>query len=145
MVKHLAAKKMLIGLAVATVCAMPLGASAHDHWGHGDRYRHGWQHGDRGDWHGDRGGWHGDRDEWHRDGDGWRRGHDRDGDRWVAGAIVAGAVDGLIDGAVAPAPRYYEAPPRVVYRRPTRVIYEDSPVVTRTVVYGRRYDDDDGD
>lgn len=34
------------------------------------------------------------------------------------------------------------------YRRPTRVIYEDSPVVTRTVVYGapygRRYDDDDG-
>ncbi|WP_431637021.1 hypothetical protein ACQVBX_05655 [Dyella sp. KULCS107] len=141
MVKHLAAKKLLIGLAVATACAIPLGASAHDHRDHGDRYQHDWQHGDRGDWHADHRDWHGDRDEWRGDGDRWRRDHDRDGDRWIAGAIVAG----LIDGAVAPAPRYYEAPPTVVYRRPTRVIYEDSPVVTRTVVYGRRYDDDDGD
>lgn len=139
MVKRLAAKKVLIGMAIATVCAVPLGASAHDHWGHGDRYQREWHHDD----------WHGDRGDWHRDGDRWRRGDDRDGGRWIAGAMVTGAVEGLIDSAVAPAPPYYEASPRVVYRRPVRVIYEDSPVVTRTIVYdapyGPRYDDDDGD
>jgi len=140
MVKRVLAKKMLVGWAVATLCAVPLGASAHDHWDHGDRYQHEWHHGD---WHHDRADWHRDRGDWHRDDD------DRDGGRWMAGAVIAGAVDGLINGAVAPAPRYYEAPPRVIYRRPVRVIYENTPVVTRTVVYGApygpRYDDDDGD
>jgi hypothetical protein len=135
MVKRMVAKQMLIGLAVAALCAVPLGASAHDRWGHGDWHQHGWG---RGDWHGDRG-------DWHREG--WRRGDDRDGGRWIAGAVVAGAVAGLIDSAVAPAPGYYEAPPTVVYRQPARVIYERAPVVTRTIVYGApygsRYDDDD--
>ncbi|MDE1892896.1 MAG: hypothetical protein KGJ96_11850 [Xanthomonadaceae bacterium] len=138
MVKRMVARKMWIGLAVAALCAAPLGASAHDgHWGRGDWHGHGWGGGD----------WHGDRGDWHRDG--WRRGDDRDGGGWVAGAVVAGAVAGLIDGVVAPAPRYYQEPPTVVYRRPTRVIYENAPVVTRTIVYGApygsRYDDDDGD
>ena len=139
MVKRVVAKKMLIGLAVATFCAVPLGASAHDHWGHGDRNQHAWRHGD----------WHRDRSDWHRDDDRWRRGDDGDGGRWMAGAMVAGALEGLVDSSVPPAHRYYEAPPRVVYRRPDRVIYENAPVVTRTIVYGApygpRYDDDDGD
>ncbi|MFC5581655.1 hypothetical protein [Rhodanobacter terrae] len=137
MVKRVVAKQMLIGLAVAVLCAAPLGASAHDRWGHGwahgGWHQHGWGRGD----------WHGDRDDWHRD-------DDRDGGRWIAGAVVAGAVAGLIDSAVAPAPGYYEAPPTVVYREPARVIYERAPVVTRTIVYGAPYgsrydDDDDGD
>lgn len=152
MVKRLAANKMLIAMAVATLCTVPLGASAHDHWDHGDRYRYEWhhedRHGDRDDWHGDRDDWHRDRGDWHRGGDRWRHDDDRDGGRWIAGALVSGAVEGLIDNAVAPAPRYYEAPPRVVYRR--RVIYRQAPVVTRTIVYGASYgsrydDDDDGD
>jgi hypothetical protein len=145
MVKRLAANKMLIAMAAAILCTVPLSASAHDHWGHGDRYQHEWHHDER---RCDRDDWHRDRDDWHRGGDRWRHDDDRDGGRWIADALVSGAVEGLIDNAVAPAPRYYEAPPRVVYRR--RVIYRQAPVVTRTIVYGasfygRRYDDDDGD
>ena len=130
---------------LAAAAALPIGASAHG-WhdrgwhGRGD-YDHGWR--GRGDY--DRG-WHG------------HYGHDRgywSGGRWVAGAIVTGAVIGLVDDALNPPPRtvVYEQP---VYRRPVRVIYEE-PVVTRRVVETRtvyegappptRYvgDDDDQD
>ena len=122
----------MAALMVGTMAALPAGASAHDWHGGGwhDRGWHGGGHYDRG-WH-DRG-WHGG---YYRD-----RGH-WSGGRWVAGAIVTGAVIGLVDNALNPPPRtvVYEQP---VYRRPVRVIYEE-PVVTRRVVETRTvYEDRD--
>ena len=127
------------GVMIAAALATPFAASAHG-WDHD-----GWGHGWRGGYHGYHGGYH-------------REGH-WEGGRWIAGALAAGAVVGLIDAAVNPRPVYYDAP--VVYARPrTRVIYEERPVVerrvvTRTVVYSDPYDtryvrddgydDDDGD
>lgn len=133
-----AGKLAAIGLAVAAAVAMPLSASARDHGYHGGGY-YGGYHGDR------HGGYYG-------------RGHGGywSGGRWIAGAIVTGAVAGLVSDALRPAPVYYDAP--VVYGPPRTVIYEDAPVVrrrvveTRTVVYGDpyqtryiRYDGDDDD
>ncbi len=129
-----ASKLAVIGLAVAAAVAMPLSASAHDH----DDYR----------------GWHGG---YHDYDGGYRHGY-WSGGHWIAGAIVTGAVAGLVSNALRPAPVYYEAP--VVYGPPRTVIYEDAPIVrrrvveTRTVVYGDPYqmryvggygDDDDDD
>lgn len=132
MTKHVVSKRMLIGLAVAALVAVPFGASAHDGWGHDDWHHRGWDRGDHGGWH--------------RDHDGWRRGGYWSGGRWIAGAVVAGAVAGLVESA-APPPVYYAPPPTVVYRQPETVVYQSAPVVTQTVVYGSpygapRYDDD---
>lgn len=134
-------KMAAVGLMVASALAMPLAASAHGHgWGRGGGYYGGYHGGD----HDYRGGYYG----------GYRHheGH-WEGGRWIAGALVAGAVVGLVDAAVNPRPVYYDAP--VVYSRPRTVIYEDRPVIerrvvrTRTVVYDDSYptryvgDDDD--
>lgn len=136
-------KRMVLGLALAASVGAPMVASAHDHDGWRDGGRHGdW---DRGGWRGDRGGWRGDRGDWHRD-----RGH-WSGGRWIAGAIVVGAVAGLVQQAMAPPPPppptyYYPQQPTVVYRQPTTVIYQDAPVQPGTVIYqqppaGYQYDD----
>jgi len=130
-----ASKLAALSLAVAAAVAMPLSASAHGHGFRGDHYGYG------------HGGYYG------RDHDGhWS------GGRWIAGALVTGAVIGLVSDAFRPEPEYYGPP--VVYSQPRTVIYEDDPVVvrrrvieTRTVYedpYDTRYirsygDDDDGD
>lgn len=116
----------MAALLVGGMAALPAGASAH---GWHDRGWHGGGHYDRG--------W---RDHGWRGGYGHERGH-WSGGRWIAGAIVTGAVIGLVDDALSP-PRtvVYEQP---VYRRPARVVYEE-PVVTRRVVETRTvYEDRD--
>lgn len=150
---------LVIGLAAATAFALPLAASAHDHWrgGHGYRgggyysggYGRGYQH----DY--DRGYDRGYRGSYYR---GYHGGYWRGG-RWIAGALVTGAVAGLVVDALRPAPIIY--PPPVVYTRPARVIYEqagvvyeDAPPVTTRVIttrtvpysdpYNTRYIRDDG-
>jgi len=114
MTRHRLGKPALAvaALLLASAVALPAGASAH---GWHDRGGHGRSHYDRG--------WH---DHYRSD-----RGH-WSGSRWIAGAIVTGAVIGLVDDALNPPPR------TVVYerRRPVRVIYEE-PVVTRRVVETR--------
>jgi hypothetical protein len=128
-----AGKLAAISLAVAAAVAMPLSASAHDGWGG----RGGWGHGYHGGYHG---GYYG------HGGGHWS------GGRWIAGAIVTGAVMGVVADALAPRPVYYGPP--VVYTEPG-VVYEDGPPVvvrrrvveTRTVVYDgpqTRYIRDDG-
>lgn len=131
MTKRKIGKILAISLAVAAAAAMPLAASAHG-WDHDGGWHHGWNGG--GYYHHGGGGY-------------WHNGH------WVAGAIITGAVAGLVGSALS-GPAYYEPP--VVYTRPT-VVYEDAPyvtrrVVTRTVIYNDGYptryirgDDDDGD
>lgn len=130
-------KMAAVGLMVASALAMPVAASAHGH---------GWGRGDHDGYRGYHGGYYG----------GYRHheGH-WEGGRWIAGALVAGAVVGLVDAAVNPRPVYYDPP--VVYSRPRTVIYEDRPVIerrvvrTRTVIYDDGYptryigDDDDDD
>ncbi|MDO1529962.1 hypothetical protein QMK61_14070 [Fulvimonas sp. R45] len=124
-------KWMAIGLGLTAAVAMPLGASAHG-WGHGwghGGYHHGYYRG---------GGYYHHRGYW-------------SGGRWIAGAIVTGAVAGLVSDALSP-PVVYAPPPRVVYEQPTTVVYESAPVTrrvvtTRTVVYDdgpTRYVRDDG-
>jgi len=131
-------KSLALGLAITAALALPLSASADGWHGHHEEH-HGGYYG--------RGGDH-DRGHW-------------SGGRWIAGAIVTGAVLGLVGDALRPEPTYYGPP--VVYRQPRTVIYEDGPpviqrrVVTRTVIYnndypsqyvrddGYRYDDDDGE
>lgn len=139
-----AGKLAAIGLAVAAAVAMPLSASAHDHGYHGGYHGYHGYHG--GDYHGryyGHGGYYG----------GYHRGY-WSGGRWIADAIVTGAVVGLVSDALRPAPVYYGAP--VVYGPPRRVVYEDGPPVesrrvietTRTVEYAdpeqTRYIRDDG-
>lgn len=131
-----AGKLAAISLAVAAAIAMPIGASAR---GHG--------------YHGGHGGYHGSYYGGYYGGHGHGGGH-WSGGRWIAGAIVTGAVIGLVSDAMRPAPVYYGPP--VVYSQPrTTVIYEDGPPVvrrrvveTRTVVYEdpyqTRYIRDDG-
>lgn len=133
MTKHFskAGKLAALGLAVATAVAMPLSASARG-WGGGHGY-HGGYHGYHGGYYGHGGG------HW-------------SGGRWIAGAIVTGAVIGLVSDALRPEPVYYGPP--VVYSRPRTVIYEDGPpIVRRRVVETRviysdpsdtRYIRDDG-
>lgn len=155
-----AGKFAAISLAIAAAVAMPLSASAHGWGGHGghDGYR-GSSHAYRGNDYGRRGdygrggyyshgGYYGNRGHW-------------SGGRWIAGAIVTGAVVGLIADALRPSSAFYDRP--VVYGPPARtVVYDEygQPVVTRrvvqtrTVVYGDPdqtryvrddgYDDDDG-
>lgn len=107
-----ASKLLAIGLGVAAAVAMPLSASARG-WGGG----YGGYHGGYG-YHGGWGGYH--------------RGGYWSGGRWIGGAIVAGVVGGLVYSATRPAPVYYNYGPPVVYTQPT-VVYENAPVVTRTV------------
>ena len=111
---------------VATVStALPMAASAHGWGDHG-----GW--GGRGGYHGGYGG-----HDYYRGGYGHGGGH-WSGGRWIAGAIVTGLVAGVVVDALRPAPVYYDQP-AVVYSQPTRVIYENDPVVTRRVVYEDTY------
>nr|WP_255494892.1 hypothetical protein [Luteibacter sp. Sphag1AF] len=112
-----------------------------------------WDHGRGGGWGGGYGGgYHGG---YYRGGGGYYRGggHYDSAGRWIAGAIIAGAVVGLVANATAPRTVYYDQP--VVYSRPATVVYEQpAPVVverrvyeTRTVVndgYTTRYVRDDG-
>jgi hypothetical protein len=123
--------KTLISLALTAAVAVAPNAFARDHgrWGHHDHGWHGashWRHGSYGHYHGGY----------------YRHGHyDRFG-RWVAGAIVASALVGLVADATAPRTVYYDAPPqRVIYRDPT-VVYERAPVVVKRRVYETRVYDD---
>ncbi|MBB6245592.1 hypothetical protein [Rhodanobacter sp. A1T4] len=104
-----ATKMLALGLAVTAAVAMPLSASARGWGGYG--------------YHGGYGGYHG----------GYGRGGYWSGGRWIGGAIVAGLVGGLVYSATRPAPVYYGYGPPVVYTQPTTVVYENAPVVTRTV------------
>lgn len=133
-----AGKLAVLSLAMASALAMPLGASARG-WGGGHGY-HGGGHGYYGGGHyyGGHGGYYG------HGGGHWS------GDRWIAGAIVTGAVLGLVADSVRPAPVYYGPP---IYSQPRTVIYEDGPpIVQRRVVETRtvyeapqtRYIRDDG-
>ncbi|MEO9078177.1 MAG: hypothetical protein ABI268_02595 [Rhodanobacter sp.] len=144
-----AGKFAAISLAIAAAVAMPLSASARGWGGHGhhggyhDSYHNSYRGGHGGNYA--RGGYYGHRGHWN-------------GGRWIAGAIVTGAVVGLVADAFRPAPSYYGPP--VVYRS-SGVVYQDGPPVvrrrvveTRTVVYSDPYqtryirddgyDDDDG-
>lgn len=133
-----AGRLAVIGLAMAAMLAMPLAASARDHHRHRGHSSHNSHH------------------------DGYRhrhhRSHSRSG-RWIAQAIVAGAVAGLVNDALQPRSVYYDAP-EVVYERPRTVVYESAPIYrrvveSRTVVYDDPYrtryvrddgyDDDDDD
>lgn len=138
-----AGKLAVLSLALVAAVAMPLGASARG-WGGGHGY-HGGGHG--GYYGGHHGGYYGGHGGGH-----WS------GGRWIAGAIVTGAVLGLVADSMRPAPVYYGAPAYYgapVYSQPRTVIYEDGPpivqrrvVETRTVVYDdpsqTRYIRDDG-
>jgi hypothetical protein len=127
-----------LSLAVMAAVAMPLGASARGHGGH-----YGGHHG----YHGGHYGGH-----YYRGGHGYGHGYHGgywSGGRWIAGAIVTGAVAGLVSDAMRPT--YYG--PTVVYTEPRTVVYESAPVVTRRVVETRtvytdssntRYIRDDG-
>ncbi|NII09074.1 hypothetical protein [Oleiagrimonas sp. C23AA] len=125
--------KTLVSLAAAASLALAPAAFAHGH-------------GYRGGWHGGYHGYHGHYRHYH--------GHyDRAG-RWIAGAIVAGALTSLVIDATTPrtttyydngyAP-YYDGSSTVVYSRaPRTVVYEDAPVVVerrRVVETTRVYDD----
>ena len=137
-----AGKFAAISLAIAAAVAMPLGASARGWGGHGHQgghhysYNNGYHNNYRNSY---RGGYYGHRGHW-------------SGGRWIAGAIVTGAVVGLVADALNPRPVYYGPP--VVYDSPN-VVYSYGPppvqrrvVVTRTVTYGdpdqTRYIRDDG-
>ncbi len=133
-----AGKLAVLSLAMVAALAMPLGASARG-WGGGHGYHGGGHGGYYGGHYGGHGGYYG------HGGGHWS------GGRWIAGAIVTGAVLGLVADSMRPAPVYYGAP---VYGPPRTVIYEDGPpivqrrvVETRTVVYDHpqtRYIRDDG-
>lgn len=130
MKKFALAQRVVLGLAVATTAMAPMAASARDGWGHDHDYRGGH---DRGGWGRDHGGWHGDNR--------YHGGHGNAG-AWIAGAVVAATVAGIVTQAVAPAPTYYQpAPtyyqqaPTVVYRQPATVVYEQPPVTEGQVIY----------
>ena len=119
-------KLAALALAVAATVAMPLGASARGWGGHGGHRGH------HGVYHGGHYGYGGN----------YHRGGHWNGGRWIAGAIVTGAVIGLVNEAVRPAPVYYgyRGP---VYDAPRTVIYENGPpVVRRRVVETRTVADD---
>ncbi len=150
-----AGKFAAISLALAAAVAMPLSASARG-WGggshhggyasyHGSYRGHGGYDGYRGSYY-SRGGNYG-RGGYYRHGGYWS------GGRWIAGAIMTGAVVGLIADALSPGPGYYDRP--VAYAQPGTVIYENAPpgltrrvVETRTITYEdpyrARYIRDDG-
>jgi hypothetical protein len=127
-----AGKLAVLSFAMAAALAMPLGASARG-WGGG----HGYHGGGHGGYHGSYGG-HG----YYR-GHGGYYGHGGghwSGGRWIAGAIVTGAVLGLVADSLQPAPVYYGPP---VYSQPRTVIYQDGPpIVQRRVVETRTVYDD---
>lgn len=143
-----AGRMAAIGLGIAVALAMPLSVSARGRGNHGGGYYGGGNHG--GYYGGNHGGYG------RHDGNRYSnrsRGHWNNGGRWIAGAIVTGAVIGLVNDALRPAPVYYGRP--VVYSQPRTVIYtDDYPVVTqrvverRTVIYNNqsdtRYVRDDG-
>lgn len=140
MSKRKIGKVLTISLIVAAVAAMPLAASAHG-WGHRGGGWHGGGHWSSAPYYRGHGGYYGHGGYW-------------SGGRWIAGAIVTGAVAGLVSDALAPRTVVYGPP--VVYAPPQTVVYEDAPVVTRRVVtrtviydngYPTRYvrSDDDGD
>ena len=134
--------KSAFALAAASLMAFAPAAFARDHGYYGGGYRggyHGGYHG--GGYYGGRGGYYG------RGG-----GHYDHAGRWIAGALVAGAVVGLVANASQPRTVVYDNGPG--YYAPSRtVVYDDAPVVTRRVTtttyvdngYGTtRYVRDDG-
>lgn len=129
--------KSSLALAAAGLMAFAPSAFAHGpgYWGGGYRGGYGYHGGYYGGYRG--GYYHG--------------GHYDHAGRWIAGAIVAGAVVGLVANATAPRTVVYDRP--VYYSRPATVVYEDAPVVERRVTttttyvddgYGTRYVRDDG-
>jgi len=67
-------------------------------------------------------------------------GHYDHAGRWIAGAIVAGAVVGLVANASQPRTVVYDDGP-AYYSRPATVVYQDAPVVTRRVTTTTYVDD----
>lgn len=93
-----------------------------------------------GGYHGGYGGYHGGYYGGHGGYYGGRGHYDRAG-RWIAGAIVAGAVVGLVANASQPRTVVYDNGP--TYYAPSRtVVYDDAPVVTRRVTTTTTYVDD---
>jgi hypothetical protein len=68
------------------------------------------------------------------------RGHYDHAGRWIAGALVAGAVVGLVANASQPRTVVYDNGP-AYYSRPATVVYQDAPVVTRRVTTTTYVDD----
>ena len=117
------AKSALL-LAAAGLMAFAPGAFARG-YGYGGGYHGGYgYHG--GGYYGGRGGYYG-------------RGHYDNAGRWIAGAIVAGAVVGLVANASQPRTVVYDNGP--AYYRPSTVVYQDAPVVTRRVTTTPYVDD----
>ncbi|MET0937375.1 MAG: hypothetical protein ABWX83_15375 [Luteibacter sp.] len=129
--------KSALLLTAAGLMAFAPGAFARDHGYYGGGYRGGYgYHG--GGYYGHGGGYYG-------------HGHYDNAGRWIAGALVAGAVVGLVANATQPRTVVYDQP--VYYSRPAPVVYESAPVVRRvttTTTYvddgygGTRYVRDDG-
>lgn len=132
--KWMAAAVAVLGLAVAPLS----GVSAH-----------GWHGGYGGGWHRGGPGWGGPRPGWgggyHRGGGYWS------GGRWIAGALVTGAVAGAVYSAMQPRPYYppppvypaqtvvYQQPSTVVYEQPATVVYRSAPTQTVTTTTTTRY------
>jgi hypothetical protein len=114
------AKSALL-LAAAGLMAFAPGAFARGYYGgyHGGYYGHGGGYYGRGYGHG---------------------GHYDSAGRWIAGAIVAGAVVGLVANATQPRTVVYDNGPGY-YSRPATVVYQDAPVVTRRVTTTTYVDD----
>lgn len=114
--------KSALFLAAAGLMAFAPASFAHG-WGYGGGYRGGYYGGYHGGYYG--------------------RGHYDHAGRWVAGALVAGAVAGLVYSATRPSTNvYYDRP--VYYSRPaTTVIYDDGPAYTtrRVTTTTTTYDD----
>lgn len=154
-----ASKLLALGLCVAAAVAMPLSASA-DGWGGHGGYGHGWGGGYGHGWGSGYG--HGWGDGYgHGYGGGYGRGGGHwSGGNWIAGALLTGAVVGLVANSYQRAPVYYQPAPayygssygygqRVVYSQPGNVVYSDgaqTQIITRTTTYSQptQYVRDDG-
>ena len=149
-----ASKLLAVGLCVAAAVAMPLSASAKGwgeggHHGGGDDDYHGGGHGGYHGGYGGYGGYRGGDYDGYRGGGYHGHGGYWSGGNWIAGALLTGAVVGLVANSFQPAP-YYR--PQVVYSQPSNVVYENGPqttqIITRTTTYSQptRYvrEDDDG-
>lgn len=118
--------KSAFALAAASLMAFAPVAFARDHGYYGGGYRGGY--GYHGGYGGGRGYYGG-------------RGHYDNAGRWIAGALVAGAVVGLVANASQPRTVVYDNGP--TYYTPSRtVVYDNGPTVTRRVTTTTTYVDD---